>query len=223
MCFGKTQTVDAKYYGPFGESKIERGPGMRDYIYDQLISRRSEGANNRAAVKSGIMSAVGNQAMPEAVDLARRQIRGDYLGGGPELTAGLDRMQSAAERYGADEEAAAREGMSRAGVGFSTAAQQGQQSARAARRAQMGDVVARTMATNYQNERQIQQQSPQMASQALSQPLEWLGNLNPNLYNDLGMEGDLTMKMAGGGTTATPTVMQKPGLFDYAMGVLGMI
>lgn len=218
-------TEEPKFFGPFGENSIPGASSARSYVYGQAGARRGTAQENRDRMTGYITSAAENPVLAESVDLARRQIRGDYLDGSPQLADYLDRIQSMAERGGADEEAAIRSRFQRGGVNFSTGQQLASQGVRAARRTQGEDNASRIMFGNYGQERQIQQRSPGMAESSLAAPINFLGQLNPALYDDLSKESDLIMKMATGGGLATPnvSVVQKPGALDYATQILGVL
>jgi hypothetical protein len=227
------ERVDPKWFGPFGETHkgedggnlgvVKQGVDNRKYVWDQAAARRGQADANRRFVTEKIYESANSPALPEVLGLMRRQVRGDYLPGAPELNARRAQIQAAGERAGADEEAAYRGGLSRAGVGFSTAGQQTQQAARAARRAEAREKAANTNWQDYRAERMIQQQSPTSIFAALTEPLNNTGQLNPALYNDLDSELSLLMKGVNGGMMQNPQLIQKPGAMDMTQQALGMV
>ncbi|MDR1190324.1 MAG: hypothetical protein LBK60_01495 [Verrucomicrobiales bacterium] len=226
------EQVDPKWFGPFGETHndweggrlgvVSQGVNQRKYVWDQAEARRGQADANRRFITDKIYEAANSPALPEVLGLMRRQLRGDYLSGSPELRERLAQITAAGERAGADEEAAARDGLARAGMRFSTPMQQAQQAARAARRAQARDTATGEGWQDYRAERMIQQQAPTSVFAALSEPLNNTGQLNPALYNDLDSELTLLMKGINGGTMQNPQLIQKPGAMDMAQQALSM-
>lgn len=221
----KTTTADPKWFGAFGEGSNIPGQTQRDSFYAPNMSAYLQAQANTPNLVNALKSGANNGGWKEAEGLARSQIRGDYLEGSPQLSKQISQIQGRAERGAANQSADIRSAMSRAGVGFSTANQQAQQASGAAARASAADTASNVMAENYGRERAIQQSSPQMLDTALSSPVNYLGQLNSAYFDPLNKASDLTMKLSGNGSLATPniSVQQKPGAIDYFTSILGAI
>jgi hypothetical protein len=160
------------------------------------------------------LSELGRTApeMEAAGQQIQRTLAGEYLTPSKELTAAVGSVQGAAERASADESARIRSQMAQAGMGFSTADLQAQQSAGAAQRVAAQDTAARLMADNYAQERSNQQQAINQAAAQQQARMQQLG-MGADI---MGKQANL---MRGISTEMIAPLTQYAGLLDYSRAI----
>lgn len=232
MCFGggggtttNTTTTNPIWYGSFGETSNGTGLAVRNGLYPQVTSAQALAQANNTNLTGQIQSAAQNPGWQTVQNLAQGQLQGDYLSGSAPLSDQIQSIQARAERDASNQASGIRDGMERAGIGFSTANQQAQQANSTAQRSAAMDMAAGVMSNNYARERGYQQSSPGMLDTSVSQPINYLGQLSGAYFDPLNKATDSTMKLAGVSMLGTPnvTVTQKPGALDYATGILGAL
>jgi len=234
FCTQSKQTTDQpQYFDPLGPAAIGAngkpvfaptgGVPQRNRIFG-LMNQNSNGVQEATNnLVGGLKTAAANPGFTDAANLAQHTIQGDYLHGSPELDAAMATSRRATMADAANEGARIKSQYGRAGIGFGTAAQQADQSNRAAASGQAGATEANARLQNYEQERQNQQAAPTMLQQAVSAPLNYLSQISSAYNAPLQQQADLTKTLAGGGSTATPntTVYSDQGIANQVFQALG--
>jgi len=234
MSYGSTsyKKYQPKVYDPLGAaSQFGKGgkptPGwtgaipMRSDIFNLLSSYRPQAQEGAADVAAAARSGAANPGWNAASTLASDQLAGKYLSGSPQFNAGIDAMRAAAQNEAADNAANIRSGFARNGVGFGTANQQAEQANAAAATAKANQTEAGARASNYANERAIQQGSPGMLQAATAAPIGLLQEAENAPYSPLAQEAQLIQALAGGSQLNKPDVVENLSGAERAMQAFG--
>lgn len=218
-------TQDPTYFGPYGTGVQPQGQTNAD-----AISKASQDpfAQSQAIAQNTAATATQNAASPvygAANGLYENEVQGDYLNGNPALTKQLQATQQQANQSAGNQVAQIKGADQRAGMQFSTADQEAQQGAQAQQNATAQETNAGAINQNYQNERQIQNQAPQLANQNQANQLN-MGQAGISaLYSPLTAAANLNTGLYSGGSVATPNtaLIQQPGALDYLTQILGAL
>lgn len=208
---------------PFGSQT--GGQQQRKSIFDYLDSQRpgieQDSAENVAALKN----AAANPGYQAAQGYANSLINGDYLHGSPEFENGIASMRAASGRQAGDQAANVRDQYSRAGLKFSTAANQAQQSAGASATAGADAAEAGARAANYANERNLQNGGVDVLNKATSAPLSYLSQLSSARLAPQAQQANIVQSLAGNGsvTPVPQDVAQQSGYLGTLFGNVGKL
>lgn len=246
-CERDTKTFPAEWHDPLGPNAAGKhaptgGPEARSQIFDYLqgsLFPQSQQAANRAA--GAMQEAAGSPALSGAVNSLSRTASGGYLSPSPQLTKAVGdsrnamntrlaatRGQSMADLEG--QQAATRSGFARSGLGFSTANTQAQDATKAALAASLArgeqqaaaDQAANesaTFASNYQQERGLQNAAASAMPQTLSAKGQLLSAVPGVMMQPTTQAAEIVRGLASGGQSIQPTVMQQPSGMDYGIGM----
>jgi hypothetical protein len=229
MCGGgsTTATTSPVYYGPYGAGRTGSAQGQA----------QAQNISTAAAPVLGQAQAIGNQSAAMAnqdaqnpgygtgTSLYQNEAAGNYLNGSPALTNQEQENQASANRAAGDATAQQKSSMERAGMGFSTSNQEAAQNATAQQNANAMNTNAQLIGQNYENERNIQNQAPQEMNQNMANQVNMNQAGISALYSPLTAAANLNSSMWTGGQAINPdsTVIQQPGMLDYAGQILGML
>lgn len=174
--------------------------------------------NNASKNYAGALTNAANDpGLRSIYDFGQRQLNGEYLNS-PIVNGYANQAYTSQLAAGADQAAQTRARYARAGLGFSTANQQAQDADVASAAQKASTTRAGILSSNYQNERQLQQNAPGQISSAISQPLSYLSQIPSAYYTPLQMQAGLTTQLAGGANVSTPQYYQAPGFSDMLAG-----
>lgn len=206
------------------------GPGVggqrrRGQIMRNMFSHNGDINQATNAEIGGLNEAATNPGWQDAENLARSQISGDYLHGSPELDNAMASVRAAEGREFGDTAANLRDQYSRSGMSFGTGAQQAEQAARAAAEARASGTESAARLQNYQTERGIQQQSPEMLHSALSHPIDYLSQVGSAVTGPQTQLAQVVKGLWGNGqiTPVPQDVVENPGILGQVFGTVGKL
>lgn len=153
------------------------------------------GENYAASLRSASEAPAWSQVMR----VAESNAAGDRLHGSPELDRAVAQNTASAMQSAADSSARIKSGLAKNGVGFSTAAQQADQSNRARAAAEAAASNSQAYAQNYLAERANQNSAGAQVAQAQQAPLSYLSGVSNALISPLNSAGNLVTGMSSGG------------------------
>lgn len=218
-------TQNPIYYGPYGTGASPQGAATAGDLgsANKVAASQSYPIAQRTAqmTSAGASSPIYGQAS----SLYGNEVAGNYLNGNPALTNQLASNQAASNRSAGDQSAQIRGADQRSGMQFSTANQQAQQGAQASANANAMNTNANAIASNYANERQIQNQAPELLNQSQTAQAN-LNQAGVNAYQQpIATAANINSGLFSGGQVAVPntSLIQNPSALDYASQIIGMI
>lgn len=245
---GTNQKNTADYFDPLGPNAAGQtknptgGPEKRSQIFGQLDQMRPDVANASGQAIQATREAATNPLWSQAQSYAGKAASGGYLQANPYLTQALGDSRKASDTaiQGARDQAMAdlegqqatnRSDAARAGVSWGTGQTQAADAAKAATAANLarGAQQAATsmdaqhsaaLAENYARERQAQAQAVGMVPQLATGQSQILQQIPGQYYDPVVQESEIVRGLAGGGQAIQPTIVRKPGIFDYGTQLL---
>jgi hypothetical protein len=187
-------------------------PELRSQIFDYLQGYMPQMNQAGATYANALQKAAGDTGWQSAQDVARRTAAGDYLNGSPALDRATAWNRAQTEADAANQNARIRSNYAQNGMGFSTGAQEAQQSNNAAANANASATNANTYLQNYLTERGNQNNSGQMLGQAQQGPLSYLGNVSGAYAQPASQIGQLLSGLSTG------QVVQTGGTYSPSLG-----
>lgn len=200
------------------------GSDIRSDVYNQRNNYSGQWANRANTRAADLDTRAADPFWSDvAYPLFTSQAAGDYLSGSPQLQQQIDTMRNQTLREAGDNQADIRSRYARTGNSLSTGVNQQLLNSNAAARARSDADNASIIGQNYTRERSFQNQAPQSA--------EYVSNIPGNLsaaatglqFDPLGKGAQLATSLSGGAQVNNPTVVQKPGALDYAIGAMSAL
>lgn len=208
-----TQTQFDPLYPGSGGSDIRSDVYGRRNNYAPSWGGRAD--TSSAALESKAADPVWGTAWQLGSDI----VGGKYLGGSPQLTDQINTMRQQSERESGDMQNRVRSQYARTGNTISTGVNQQLLNADAAARGRSEANQSAILGQNYGRERDMQRQAVAGQLQDAANGPSNLRALATQVQMDpLKSSADLAVELSGGAQTNTPTVIQKPGALDYALG-----
>lgn len=222
---------DVLYFDPLGPTTkgnfrpAAGGPEQRAQIMTDLGANRTAILNATNNSRRALNKAAVDPGWREGADLARAQIRGDYLAGSPQLDAAMAGVRAAENREFGDAAANVRDQYARSGVGFGTANQQAEQAARAAASARASGVESAARLQNYQTERGIQQESPNLLHNTLGRPVDYLSQIPAAITGPQTQLAQIVKGLFGQGQIQVQPqdIVEDPGMLGQIFGTVGRL
>lgn len=214
---GSTQTVQQTQFDP-----LYPGSGGSD-VRNDVYGRRSGLSGNWAYQSQVSQSELQNQAndnywLSTAYPFFKSQTAGSYLGGSPQLTNQINTLRQQSLRELGDTQADIKARYARTGQAVSTGVTQQLLQSGAAARARSDADQAAIIGQNYVRERDFQNRSPSSAEAVSYIPSNLRAQGVNVTFDPLTKSAQLATALSGGASTNNPTVIQKPGALDYALG-----
>lgn len=222
------QTISPEWFDPLGPDASDKhkptgGPEYRKKIFNSMSNSRAQ-ADKFTNKAQGWMYTLGGDSNFDKFNWNRMRqlgvdtLNGKYLDGGKYLDPAVSKMRNASAANVSTGQAAARSAASRAGVAFSTADQEAQDSVRAGARATADQMEANMRQGVYLDERKQQPTGGSLLIEGANAPLNALNQATNSIYSPIAKEAQIVQGLSGGGTYMTPEVVQtqKPGGLDYA-------
>lgn len=244
---GENKNYKADYFDPLGPNKAgvqapTGGPEAREQLFGELRGVHDQASQAAGRAASATEAAASSPVWGQAQRVLSDNMSGRNLAPNPYLTDALRESREAADtRLGTTREqaladtegqmAATRAASERNGVTFGTGAQQAQDATRAAVSASLGrgeqqataDIQANEaaqLAENYALERGYQTSSAGMAPGVTAGQAQLLQSVPGQYYEPITQSAEIVRGLAGGGQAIQPTIVRKPGVFDYGTQLL---
>ena len=210
--------VQPDQYNPYGEvnTPAEGAIDSRDSIFELLNSQGFQDQTN-AANQGYIdyLSTASRSPQLAAIEgFGERTLRGDYLNSAL-IARYADQARDGVNRTAADSAERLSAGYGRAGQGFSTGQLQAVTNSKTRASSEAERLKAGILASNYQNERALQQSAPSILQGVANQRGDYLSRITGAEYQPLQLRANLTTGLLGGGNTVQQAdAYQNPSTMD---------
>lgn len=213
---GTTQEVQQTQFDPLYPGS--GGSDIRGSVYGDRANRTGQWMTRADTAAGNLDTRAADPFWGQAYNNFQAQSRGDYLAGSPQLDGQISGMRQQSQREQGDTQADIKSRYARTGQTLSTGVNQQLLQSGAAARARSDANQSAIIGQNYVRERDFQNRAPQSAEYVSNIPGNLAAQATGLQFDPMGKSSQLATSMSGGASTNNPTVIQKPGALDYALG-----
>jgi hypothetical protein len=197
----------------------QAGASIINYLNSAMPQMNQAGSNYASALGT----AANNPGWQSAQTNAQQNASGARLAGSPEVDRALAYSRAQTMSDAANQEARIKSGYEKNGMGWSTAAQQAEQSSNATANASANATDANARMQNYLAERQNQNAAGGQLAQATGAPLNYLSQISSAYSAPMSQAAQLVAGLGSGGSiySAGQSGTSNPSLGSSIMGGMG--